>query len=253
MFIIFLNTPNAYAILQNVVSFDCFLNFIQGQKVDCVSLGEYKVLHKIFLQDLTPSKQPKLIIVAGGPGTGKSTYRKKYLESLENFHIHDMDEILVRLKGYQNDLHHHGAETAFNNWWPKAQKIANQFANFAFSIHLNVIYDRTCGTENSLNDLKYAVKELGYHAVMYAFTIPAELATTRVRERFKTDGRIVTDTIVVEYAKRFSALFLEYNMFIDEIHLFSGSEEIYTKEDFQINVKNENLYAQFLNFGQEYR
>ena len=250
----FLLVQGAYAGPQKAFSFQGFLDSIQNQEAKNVSLKEYKHLYEVFLKDLTSStEQPKLIIFSGGPGAGKTTYRKKYFENLNNFHIHDMDEVLVHLKGYQKDLQNYGAKTAFENWWPTAQTIANQFVRYAFSHRLNVIYDRTCGTETSLSDLKHAIENLGYHAVMYAFTLPEKETLQRVRKRSKTEGRVVTDEIVREYAKRFSALFPKYKNFIDEVHLFLGPHEIYAQKNFQEDMKDKEQYDLFLNTGLEYK
>src|SRR5436190_24064759 len=81
-------------------------------------------LFENFFSNLSSSKQPKLIVLGGSPGAGKTHYRRNFLTS-STFHIHDLDEVLIRLPGYQKDCEQAGLKIAFERWWPIAQKISN--------------------------------------------------------------------------------------------------------------------------------
>jgi len=237
----------------NVVTFEGFQDFIVGHTSAQVTLAEYQIIYKALLGGLTQSEQPKLIIFGGGPGTGKTTYRMHHFGSFENTHVHDMDEVLVRLDGYQKDLQTLGAKKAFVNWWRTARSIADQLVQYAFEHKLNVAYDRTCGAQGSFDDLQHAVQKRGYKATMYAFSIPEEEAIRRVQERAKVAGRTVTQELIREYARRFSGLFEAYLGFIDYVYLFYNNEEIFVKTDDQIEIIQPDIYQRFLDSGSEYR
>jgi len=85
-------------------SFETFQESLRGQKTERASLDEYKELYDMFLEGLPSIETPTLIIFAGGPGTGKTTYRKKHFGSHTNFHIHDLDEVMLRLQGYKGTV-----------------------------------------------------------------------------------------------------------------------------------------------------
>jgi len=93
-----------------------------------------------FFSGLTAQKSPKIIALAGTSGAGKTTYRKKYLKSLVNYHVHDMDEILIRLPGYQNDLATGGQMKAFDLWWEKARIVCTYLIHKTGSLMVPAIY-----------------------------------------------------------------------------------------------------------------
>ncbi len=242
-----------YANPPSIVTFEDFQKYIAGQESARVTLAEYKTLYAAFLAGLTPSEQPMLLILAGGTGTGKTTYRKKHFGNVKNTHIHDMDEILIRLDGYQRDLKELGAKQAFENWWPTARTVADQLVQYALQLQLNVIYDRTCGAQGSFHDLQHAVKRKGYKAKMFAFSVPEKEAIRRVLKRAKVEGRTVTNKIIREYAQRFSSLFERYLAFIDEVHLFFNNKEIFVKKGHKAQIMEQDLYQKFLQSGSQYK
>jgi len=214
-----------------------------------VSVDEDKMLYELFFQDLKPVNPPNLVIFAGGPGTGKTTFRNKKFSIIKNYHLHDMDEVLIRLKGYQEDHKKFGSKKAFENHWETARTISERLVRYAFLCKFNVLYDRTCGSNTSLNDLKEAILNHGYKAKMYAFTLPIEQAVCRVKTRERTAGRTVTLAMIAEYMNRFSHLFPMYLSFIDEVHLFYGDREIFVKKHDKTEMLDEALYKDFLDTG----
>lgn len=205
-----------------MATLDDFDNYIK--KVPDLSLKEQdiRLLYQKFFADIQPVTKPKLIVLGGSPGAGKTTYRKAHL-SVSNFHIHDLDEVQVILPGYLKDLNQHGPEVAFKNWWQKAQKIANAMVRFAFDNHYNVIYDRTCGTEESFLDIKKLFDGKLYRVCLYGFWVTEAVALSRVKQREQHEQRTVTPDITKEYGHRFSALWPLYTRIAHEIYLINNN------------------------------
>ncbi len=156
-----------------------FKDYIQNETDLKLEENVIEKLFKEFFADLNFSSHPKLVVLGGSPGSGKTTYRRRFL-NLSDFHVHDMDEVLVRLPGYKEDCEQIDIKNAFEQWWPIAQKIANVMVRFAFKHQYNVIYDRTCGTEESFLDLKRIYEGKRYHITIYGFWVSEEIPLTTV-------------------------------------------------------------------------
>lgn len=228
-----------------------FMDFIMNNKVMQVSDIEYKNFYNLFLSNLKFSDSPRIIILSGTPGAGKSTFRKKYLGTIENFHLHDMDEVIANLKGYKVDSQKHGETYAFDKWWPIAQKVVNQLTLYAFTQKFNIVYDRSCCTEQSLNDLREAVLHRGYKAKMYAFYVPEVIALDRVKKRAIKDNRADIPETVVQCGKRFSAMFANYVSFLNEITLYCHEKICLRKENDLISIVDNKAYEEFLDYGKQ--
>lgn len=230
-----------------------FQNFISQSELHIPKeeyLDLYNVFYNVFLKDLSPLEKPSLIIFAGGPGSGKTTARREYMKDFQNFHLHDIDEVFIRLKSYQEDLKTLTALEAFDNNWQVARKVSNQLVQFAFQNKFNVIYDRTCGSEGSLADLRDAVNIKGYSVTMSAFYVGEKMALERVVNREREEGRAVEPKLVTEYTQRFSGLFKDYLSFIPDVTLFCYGELCFEKKTGKENIFNEKAYEEFLNYSE---
>jgi predicted ABC-type ATPase/GNAT superfamily N-acetyltransferase len=209
------------------------------------------LIYETFFCGLSSQNEPKILMLGGSPGAGKTTYRKKYLND-SAYHIHDMDEVMVLLPGYQQALKTVGAIKAFEDWWPIAQQTANIMMTYALNNKLNIIYDRTCGSEVSYLALK-AAYEQGYQITMYGFYIEEKKALERVQIRAKNENRVITDDIVKDYLRRFVTLWPCYLKIVDKVFLVDSNEETY-KLIFNINNKkitfaDYTAYKKFLSSG----
>lgn len=201
-----------------------------------------------FLHDLPKPKQPLLIAFGGSPGAGKTTLRKR-LYSSDGMHVHDLDEVMLSLSGYQADLKKEGARFAFEKWWPIAQTIAQRIVQHAIHEGYSILYDRTCGSDGSYFDFTLA-KEKGYHISLTGLYADREVAKARVRKREKEEGRCVTEEIVDEYCARFSALWPRYLSLVDEAVLLCTNDEVpllvYSSKEGTLHPK---VYQKFLEEG----
>jgi predicted ABC-type ATPase len=211
-----------------------------------------KVLYENFLDSLSPVEQPLLIAIGGSPGAGKTTFRKACLKT-ENVHLHDMDEVMVRLPGYQEDLKVMGAKQAFEKWWPTAREMAQTLVLYAIQSKYSIIYDRTCGAEGSYFDLLHA-KSLGYHIRLIGLYVDKDVAKGRTLKREQEEGRCITEAILNEYRARFSALWPYYLALIDEVSLYQTNEEtpalIFSSKE---GVQDLQTYQLFLEEGEPFQ
>ncbi len=228
-----------------------FLQFAESRREVEIDGSTIELLYEEFLGNLSPSDQPQLFAIGGSPGAGKTTLRRQL--KMENVHLHDMDELLIRLPGYQEDLQASGAKKAFEKWWPTAQKIARTLVLYAIESGYSIIYDRTCGTEGSYFDLRLA-KARGYHIHLTGLTVDREVAKERILKREREEGRAVTEEILDEYRARFSALWPYYLELVDEIALYQTNPEIprliFSSTE---GVLDEQSYQEFLRDGDSFR
>jgi predicted ABC-type ATPase len=232
-------------------SYDNFLLFAKThpKQIDETIL---KDLYVAFLQDLTSQKKPLLIAIGGGPGSGKTTFRKQ-LQNLKNVHLHDMDEVMVRLPGWKKDFILFGPKKAFENWWPTAREISELLVRFAIESRYSILYDRSCGAEGSYLDILRA-KQKGYRISFTGLYVEKETALKRAWKREKEEGRGMTEAIVNEYRSRFSALWPYYLLLADEIALFDTEKEtprlIFSSAS---GIENAQLYQAFLEEGEAFK
>src|SRR3569832_832150 len=155
-----------------------FLHFAKEKQGHLENAQMLEELYDKFLKPLAPASHPLLIAIGGSPGSGKTTFRNKFLV-MENFHIHDMDEVMVLLPGYKRDVVADGAKQAFEKWWPTAREMAQLLVQYAIKSGFNIIYDRTCGAEGSYFDLLEAKKN-GYFIRMIGLCVDMDVAKQRV-------------------------------------------------------------------------
>lgn len=233
-------------------SYADFLQFVEIKQGHKDNEAVLKILYDEFLDGLTPCRQPNLIAVGGSPGSGKTTFRKTFL-NMKNVHLHDMDEVMVRLPGYKVDLQAIGAKRAFETWWPKAREISQLLVQFAMESDFSIIYDRTCGAEGSYFDLKQA-KERGYAIRLIGLYVDKAVAKERILKREKEEGRVITEAILDEYRARFSALWPYYLELVDEAALYQTNLEtprlIFSSNE---GIQDEEAYRAFLLEGESFR
>ncbi len=208
-------------------------------------------LSSFFFRNLTPEERPFLLAIGGGPCSGKTTWRRKMQAELKNYFLHDMDEVMVRLPGYQEDFRILGGKVAFEKWWPFARELSEEWVRLAIKSHYCILYDRTCGAESSYQDLLQAKSE-GYTIRLVGLTVDRCVAIERAMTREQAEGRVITEEIIDEYRRRFSALWSKYLAFVDEALLYDTTNEppklIFSSKD---GCVDPILYEKFLAEGKK--
>jgi predicted ABC-type ATPase len=230
-------------------SYEDFLRFADAEQANDHIL---KILYEEFFAHLSPSRQPELIAIGGSPGSGKTAFRKAFIK-LDNAHLHDMVEVMVLLPGYQDDLKKIGATKTFEKWWPTARELAQILFQYAIESRYSIIYDRTCGSEGSYEDL-LLVRERGYLIHLIGLYVDKDIARERILKREREEGRAMTEEICVEYRSRFSALWPYYLKLVDDATLYETNYEkpslVYSSRD---DSKKSPIYQAFLDEGEPFR
>ena len=156
-----------------------------------------QIMVDAMLKDLKPSTRPEVILMAGIPGSGKTTVVKKYIaqhfSADEQPLIVDPDGLRPILPGY--------VELARQN--PRlASLVSHRAAAIQFQMPLiRTIYTRRASivVDGSLRDFKNTVQGIGilrkqypeYKVTLIRVKLPVEVAYDRIQKRFEKTGRRV--------------------------------------------------------------
>ena len=127
----------------------------------------------------------KVVFMAGGPGSGKSTIARKLFAGT-GLKLVDRDQILLQFKklGKDIDRDHIG------------QLRDKQRENYIGN-RLGMIIDGTARKAGDIADLKARLEKLGYEAIMVFVNTDLEEAKKRVIARAERTGRTVPEEVVV--------------------------------------------------------
>lgn len=214
------------------------LNILKPKKGNPPSFGEIPFDNIIFehlksSKSVGPSSDPKVLVLCGPPGCGKSTVKSNLLTqfSIDNYINIDPDEIRTILM--ENGVRFPDDKTTMPG-------ITNAFnkrmSDEAQSQHLNIVFDTTGQNFRALSDLLYTSRQQGYKT--YFTIIWASLETCRRRVegrnqylRETSSGRIQLPIEVAEgiyngfvQSKGTASMFLlDYPVRANEVFLYSNN------------------------------
>jgi predicted kinase len=222
------------------------LNILKPKKGDAPSFGEIPFDNIIFEalksssseatdKRVGPSSDPKVLILCGPPGCGKSTVKTNLLAqfSINDYINIDPDEIRTILMANgvtfpADKTTMPGITNAFN------KRISDE----AQKQHLNIVFDTTGQNFRAVSDLLYTSKQLGYKS--YFSIIWASLETCRRRIegrnqylRESSSGRIQLPIEVAEgiyngfiQPKGTASMFLlDYPVKANEVFLYNNNTD----------------------------
>ena len=216
------------------------LSILKPKKGDAPSFGEIPFDNIIFdalksSSSVSPSSEPKVLILCGPPGCGKSTVKTNLLAqfSINDYINIDPDEIRtilmangVRFPDDKTTMP--GITNAFNK----------RMSDEAQKQHLNIVFDTTGQNFRAVSDLLYTSRQLGYKS--YFSIIWASLETCRRRIegrnqylRESSSGRIQLPLEVAEgiyngfvQPKGTASMFLlDYPVRANEVFLYSNNAD----------------------------
>ena len=216
------------------------LSILKPKKGDAPSFGEIPFDSIIFdalksSSSVSPSSEPKVLILCGPPGCGKSTVKTNLLAEfkIDNYINIDPDEIRTILMANgvtfpADKTTMPGITNAFN------KRISDE----AQKQHLNIVFDTTGQNFRAVSDLLYTSRQLGYKS--YFSIIWASLETCRRRIegrnqylRESGSGRIELPLEVAEgiyngfvQPKGTASMFLlDYPVRANEVFLYSNNAD----------------------------
>jgi hypothetical protein len=214
------------------------LSILKPKKGDAPSFGEIPFDSIIFealksSSSISPSSEPKVLILCGPPGCGKSTVKTNLLAKFEidNYINIDPDEIRTILMANgvtfpADKTTMPGITNAFNK----------RMSDEAQKQHLNIVFDTTGQNFRAVSDLLYSSRVQGYKS--YFSIIWASLETCRRRIegrnqylRESSSGRIQLPIEVAEgiyngfiqVKGTASMLLLDYPVRANEVFLYNNN------------------------------
>ncbi len=205
-----------------------------------------------------PSKGPKLIIMVGGPGSGKTTIRNKCLENLtqDNAIILNPDQIFTEL--FNND---HSYRPTLNELFRifYQQYLGNKESHTASC--KNIVLDRTGAyteaTEYIVKTLKeFSEHNCAYEVILCVADVDVDTAYERTIKRSSSDGeepgRVVPKNIVYNTHAAVDNALIKYTA-NSPIQLFSSlqnaKDNIEKSNDAKIGFTQQNTKSSYIDNG----
>ena len=250
------------------------LNILKPKKGEPPSFGEIPFDNIIFdklksSSSIGRSSEPKVLILCGPPGCGKSTVKSQLLSQIdvrEYINI-DPDEIRTILMSqgvtFPDDKTMAGITNAFNK----------RMSDESQKQGINIVFDTTGQNFRAVSDLVYTSKSQGYKSFFTIIWASLETCLRRVNGRNQYlretgSARIELPTEIAEgiyngfvQPKGTASMFLlDYPIKADEVFLYSNNEDgtapqlLYQKEgkDIKFSTNFQGFYNMNLSFEQPY-
>lgn len=171
------------------------------------------------LKGLYPVKNPELRQISGIPGAGKSTFCAAHLPS--NFLMLSFDDIMVKLKGYQNALKASGAAYAYAQYEMPARIIGYELLHRAVMLRLNIMFEHS-GVNEAHIELFKNLAQRGYKTSVDCIVCREDEAIQRAKVRAEEINRYVPEKIIVERADKIKDYMARYQKIASSVSFFDG-------------------------------
>lgn len=177
--------------------------------------------------------QPKVILVAGVSGSGKSTCISTLLEkqSMNFFPIQadDYRKFHPKLKEFREKFGNDEAHKKTGNF---AHRFATELLYAATEKRFNILYETTFGNIETANTLLAYFKEQNYQIIILALSANVELSILRNQQRYQakieagnTLPRIVEKNVIIRMAENYQACIEQLKQDKSVKLFFVGNEE----------------------------
>lgn len=161
----------------------------EGDMIRYEYTPERKALHDKIINSLTSNAvcidrgQPIVILTGGAPGSGKSTFLKKYAPYMQSDLIYKIDadeirEFLPEYKGWNSSSTHQETRDLVNLLLDTFDKPCKH----------DVLYDGTMSNGKKYIPLIKRFKELGYKVFIAYMDVPKEVSIDRALKRFQNNS-----------------------------------------------------------------
>lgn len=195
-----------------------------------ISEQEAEYLKIRSLAGLKPSHTPRCIVIAGGPGAGKSSFyrarKSMVLHNRDALH-HSPDDIMLALSGYQADIESgtdRSLEQAFDTWELPARLLSESILECALEHKIDVVYDRSCALPSAL-EFMAKVKALGYELVIHGLHCDWVVAKERALHRQALEGRHIPIETLKDRHQSILQLWPQYFKISDQAFLYDAMQE----------------------------
>lgn len=165
---------------------------LERQKLHNEIMYEYQMR---IVKDIHSSKPPKMLVIMGRPGSGKSSFEYKEVASTDwakwkkdEYLAIDPDEIkgMLGAKNFEVGLYHE-----------ESSYLSKRVLQMAVDLKSNIAYDQTLASDKSAKILGYKNQGYSISAVGVSTSVEVSLANAakRYANRGANDGRLVTPEV----------------------------------------------------------
>lgn len=188
---------------------------IDFDDIDSGLLEEAKFLIAAALAISERVEHPRLVHMCRIPGSGKTTYAKKWIEENSSFSMVQFDAVMEQLSGYRRDREQHGIVEAFKRWELQARAIGYHLLQSLVENERNVFFDHSATSKQHIQ-LVESLKKRGYLVEMiYLECLPA-VALERVKKREKIIQRHTPEHLIFERYKLLEEILPTYKKSVDK-------------------------------------
>lgn len=145
---------------------------------------------------------PSLVLLVGLPGSGKSTYRSKIVDKLNNPVIASSDDIIDDLCEKAGITYSEG----FHQFIKTANKIFRNDVEDAIKNGNDLIIDRTNMTEKSRKPFIEMAQKSGYNEIIaYVFVVPDSELRRRLNSRAEEIGKNIPNDVLKRMTNSYTA------------------------------------------------
>jgi predicted ABC-type ATPase len=145
------------------------------------------------LDPLPSTDYPRLYMLGGQPGSGKTALRRPIKDALAGSGLADIDP--DELKTYHPkyvEFIEEDAETASRRTRPDVSRWLLELRDAAFRKRVNVLFDAPLGAAEEPVDWASSARPHGYHVEVHVLAVPWEVSFQAVRERFEVSHDLAT-------------------------------------------------------------
>lgn len=228
----------------------------EGDTIRYEYTPERKALHKKIIQGLISDAvcidqgQPIVILTGGAPGSGKSTFLKKYAPYMQSNQIYKIDadeirEFIPEYKGWNSASTHQETRDLVNELIDSFDKPCKH----------DVLYDGTMSNGKKYIPLIKRFKELGYKVFIAYMEVPKEVSIQRALKRFQDNnggkqkfGRYVPLSVIDDFFRTGKSGYEEIKSAVDGYVLIDsltqkvleqGGEQIPQNRDYNAIFNND--------------
>lgn len=146
-------------------------------------LNECESLILEYLKQCSTSNQPNILVVAGIPFSGKSTYIENFLnvESTRYLSI-SFDAIMQRLSMYQQLTRRYGLQVAFEKTELLARMVGYELLHRAVEARLPIVFEHSSTPKEHVALYRAIQNVYGYQIEMALMNVSLKVATQRANE-----------------------------------------------------------------------
>lgn len=189
----------------------------------------FSVLNGVKLENFSP----KLIMMLGISGAGKSTFFNNAKQYYKNYAFLSGDEIMHNLQIFKDaKLLNKSSHNDFRICEIVSRKLSYYILDYLISNKANIFYD--CGgvDSNKQNMIKF-ISNLGYQIEINAIIVDKNIAIERVVKRhYENGGGYIPVDLIEENFNKVLPAINYYKQFVNKINIYNNNEKIFLKETY---------------------